>query len=108
VNEIGRRLVHSSGVLAPAAYLLGILTWTQLGAVLALGVGIAAVLEAIRLSYGLEWWIYENLTREYEQEKVAGYALYMVGFAFLALLLPPEIAIPGMLMLAIGDPSAVF
>ena len=108
MNEIGRRLVHSSGVLAPAAYLLGILTWTQLGAVLALGVGIAAVLEAIRLSYGLEWWIYENLTREYEQEKVAGYALYMVGFAFLALLLPPEIAIPGMLMLALGDPVGGF
>jgi dolichol kinase len=108
VSEIGRRLVHSSGILAPAAYLLGILTWGQLTALLVLGVVIAAVLEIVRLRYGLDWWIYENLTREYEQEKVAGYALYMVGFAFLALAFPPEIAIPGMLMLAIGDPVSGF
>ncbi|WP_331235200.1 dolichol kinase [Natronorarus salvus] len=108
MTEIGRRLVHSSGVLAPAAYLLGILTWDQLIALLVLGVGVAAVLEVVRLRHGLDWWIYENLTREYEQEKVAGYALYMVGFAFLALLFAPAIAIPGMLMLAIGDPVSGF
>jgi dolichol kinase len=52
---------------------------------------------------GLDWWIYENLTREYEQEKVAGYALYMVGMVA-ASAFGPEIGVPAMLMLAIADP----
>ncbi|MEM4780812.1 MAG: dolichol kinase [Halalkalicoccus sp.] len=102
--EIGRRLVHASGVGAPLSYLLGVFTWEQLGWVLVLGVGIALVLEALRLRVGLEWWIYENLTREYEQEKVAGYALYMVGMAAVALFFPPAIGVPAMFMLAVGDP----
>lgn len=102
--EIGRRLVHASGTLAPLSYLLGVFTWEQLGWVLLAGLVLALVLEFVRLRVGLEWWIYENLTREYEQEKVAGYALYMVGMAAVALVAPPEIALPAMFMLAIGDP----
>lgn len=102
--EIGRRLVHASGALAPTSYLLGILTWEQLGWVLAAGLLAALVLEVARLRSGLDWWIYENLTREYEQEKVAGYALYMVGMAVVALVFPPEIGVPAMFMLAVGDP----
>lgn len=102
--EIGRRLVHASGMLAPASYLLGILAWNQLGALLAGGVGIALALELVRLRSGLDWWIYENLTREYEHEKVAGYALYMVGMAAVALAFPPAIGVPAMFMLALGDP----
>jgi dolichol kinase len=103
VAEIGRRLVHASGAAAPASYLLGLFTWEQLGWLLAFGLVVVFVLEAIRLHVGLEWWIYENLTREYEQEKVAGYALYMVGMV-VASAFPPEIGVPAMLMLAIGDP----
>ncbi|MFC6905351.1 dolichol kinase [Halalkalicoccus tibetensis] len=102
--EIGRRLVHASGTLAPLIYLIGVLTWEQLGWLLVLGVGIAMALEFVRLRVGLDWWVYEELTREYEQEKVAGYALYMVGMAAVALAVPPEIALPAMFMLAIGDP----
>ncbi|ADJ13517.1 diacylglycerol/polyprenol kinase family protein [Halalkalicoccus jeotgali] len=102
--EIGRRLVHASGALAPASYLLGVLTWAQLGWILAFGVVLAMGLEFVRLRSGLEWWIYENLTREYEHEKVAGYALYMVGMAVVALAFPPAIGVPAMFMLAIGDP----
>lgn len=102
--EIGRRLVHASGALAPASYLLGVLTWEQLGWALALGVGVAMGLEIVRLRSGLDWWIYENLTREYEREKIAGYALYMVGMAVVALFFPPAIGIPAMFMLAVGDP----
>ncbi|MCL7416759.1 MAG: dolichol kinase [Halalkalicoccus sp.] len=102
--EIGRRLVHASGALAPASYLLGVLTWTRLGWVLAGGVVLAMGLELVRLRSGLDWWIYQNLTREYEREKVAGYALYMVGMAVVALAFPPAIGVPAMFMLAVGDP----
>lgn len=102
--EIGRRLVHASGALAPTSYLLGALTWNQLGWVLAGGVVLAMGLEFVRLRSGLDWWIYENLTREYEREKVAGYALYMVGMATVALAFPPAIGVPAMFMLAVGDP----
>lgn len=101
--EIGRRLVHTSGTAAPASYLLGVLTWEQLGWLLTAGLVAVFVLETIRLRVGLDWWIYENLTREYEHEKVAGYALYMVGMV-LASAFPPAIGVPAMLMLAIGDP----
>ncbi|KYH27040.1 hypothetical protein HAPAU_09300 [Halalkalicoccus paucihalophilus] len=102
--EIGRRLVHASGALAPASYLLGALTWTQLGWILAGGVVLAMGLELVRLRSGLDWWIYQNLTREYEHEKIAGYALYMVGMAVVALVFPPAIGVPAMFMLAVGDP----
>lgn len=101
--EIGRRLVHASGTAAPASYLLGVLTWEQLSWLLVAGLVAVFVLETIRLRVGLDWWIYENLTREYEQEKVAGYALYMVGMV-VASAFPPEIGVPAMLMLAIADP----
>jgi dolichol kinase len=104
VAEIGRRLVHASGIGAPLSYLLGIFTWSELGLVLTLGLGIVLLLELVRLRSGLDWWIYENLTREYEQEKVAGYALYMVGMVVVVLVFPPAIGVPAMFMLAIGDP----
>ncbi|WP_122088525.1 diacylglycerol/polyprenol kinase family protein [Halalkalicoccus subterraneus] len=104
MTEIGRRLVHASGVGAPLSYLLGVFTWEQLGWVLAAGLAGTLLLEFARLRSGLDWWIYENLTREYEREKVAGYALYMVGMAVVALAAPPEIGVPAMFMLAIGDP----
>lgn len=102
--EIGRRLVHASGIGAPLSYLLGVFTWEQLGWVLALGLAVVLALELVRLRSGLDWWIYENLTREYEQEKVAGYALYMVGMVVVVLVFPPAIGVPAMFMLAIGDP----
>lgn len=102
--EIGRRLVHASGALAPTSYLLGVLSWEALGWILASGMVLAMGLELVRLRSGLDWWIYENLTREYEHQKVAGYALYMVGMSAVALVFPPEIAVPAMFMLAVGDP----
>ncbi len=101
--EIGRRLVHASGVGAPLSYLLGVLTWEQLGWMLSAGCLLAFGLEALRLQVGLEWWIYENLTREYEREKIAGYALYMVGMV-VASAFRPTVGVPAMLMLSIADP----
>ena len=104
MSELGRRLVHVSGTALPALYLLGWVTWTQLGILLVVGSGVVAVLELLRLQVGLDWWIYRELTREYEQDNPAGYALYFFSMTAVALVFEPHVAIPGMLMLTIGDP----
>jgi len=103
-DEIKRRLVHISGTGMPVLYLLDIFSWEQLTWFLLIGSSVAAILEVIRLSFGLNWWIYDKLTREYEQDNPAGYALYMFSLTVVVLLLEPDIAIPAMLMLTLGDP----
>ncbi len=45
---------------------------------------VVCVLEAVRLTTGLDWVVYDRLTREYEQDNPAGYALYIVGIAIVA------------------------
>jgi len=114
--ELGRRLVHASGAVIPGVYLLdehvlgtGVVTWRVVQAVAVGGLLVAAALEAARLSGTLEHPIYDRLTREYEQDKVAGYALYVVSGAVvvLAVELPgfePGIAVPALFMLMLGDP----
>lgn len=102
--ELGRRLVHASGVIAPLSYLAGILTYGQLQGLLVLVLGVVLVLETLRLRVGLDWWIYEHLTREYEADAVAGYAHYMLSITGVALLFEPRVAVPAMLMLMVGDP----
>jgi len=103
-DEIKRRLVHISGTGMPAFYLLDIFSWQDLQWFLLIGSSVAAILEVIRLSFGLDWWIYDKLTREYEQDNPAGYALYMFSLTVVVLVLEPDIAIPAMLMLTLGDP----
>ena len=108
-DELKRRLVHASGSGLVALYLLADylevpLTWDRfrlLMIVLAAGV---VVLEVLRLRVGLESWIYEKLTREYEQGQFAGYGYYMLSMTAVVLVFDPSIALPAMLMLAIGDP----
>ena len=104
MSEIGRRLVHVSGTGIPALYLLDWVTWQQLGLLLVVGSVGVAILEILRLQVGLDWWIYRELTREYEQDNPAGYALYFFSMTAVALVFDPHIAVPGMLMLTIGDP----
>ena len=104
MSELKRRLVHASGTGLPVLYLLGWLSWRQLGYLLLFGSAVAGVLEILRLYVGLDWAIYDELTREYEQDNPAGYALYMFSQTAVALIFGPGIAIPGMLMLTIGDP----
>lgn len=104
MGEIARRLVHASGVAIPGIYLIELVTWDQLRILLVLGFLIALSLEWIRLRIGLDWWIYEHLTRPYEAETFAGYGYYMVSITIVGLLFEPEVAIPGMLMLMLGDP----
>lgn len=105
MGEIGRRLVHASGVGFPALYLIGLVDWTQLQYLLVLASGIAIVLEILRLQYGFqEWWLYDRLTREYEEETIAGYALYVFSITAVAFIFESSVAIPAMLMLMLGDP----
>jgi len=108
-DELKRRLVHASGAGLVALWLLADalelgVTWAQfrlLMVVLAVG---AIGLEFLRLRVGLEWWLYEKLTREYEADQFAGYGYYMVSMTIVVLLFQPAIALPAMLMLALGDP----
>jgi len=102
--ELRRRAVHASGVGFPALYLLGLVDWPTLRWLLLAAAGVAAGLETIRLGIGLDWAIYETLTREYERDNVAGYALYMFSMTGVALVFEPLVAVPGMLMLTLGDP----
>ncbi|ARS89761.1 dolichol kinase [Natrarchaeobaculum aegyptiacum] len=108
-DELKRRLVHASGSGLVALWLLA--DWLELGLtwdlfrllMVALALG-AIGLEFLRLRVGLEWWIYEKLTREYEADQFAGYGYYMVSMTVVVVLFDPQIALPAMLMLAIGDP----
>lgn len=103
-SEVKRRLVHVAGTGVPALYLLGLVTYRQLRLLLVLGSLVAVGLEAVRLFVGLDWRIFDELTREYEQENLAGYALYAFGMTAAGLAFEPRIAIPAMLMLTIADP----
>jgi len=110
-DELGRRVVHASGATIPGAYLLdqhvlstGLITWRVVQGVAVFGLVLAAVLEAARLSGTIEHPIYDTLTREYEQDKVAGYALYVVSGTVVVLAFAPPIAVPSLLMLMLGDP----
>jgi len=104
--EPGRRLVHVAGVAFPLSYLLGGLAWAELRALLLVGVAVAAVLEFFRLVVRVDHPIYDRLTRPYEQDNPAGYALYIASVAGVALAFEPPAAVSGMLMLAIADPAS--
>nr|WP_267636068.1 dolichol kinase [Halovenus rubra] len=103
-GEIARRIVHASGSTVPAPYLIGIATWLQTQALFVLGAAIALSLEGLRHTGIIDWRIYDYLTREYEQDNIAGYALYMLSSAAVVLIFEPRVAVPAVLMLTIGDP----
>ena len=109
--ELGRRLVHASGATIPGAYLLdryvletGLVTWRVVQAVAIAGLLATAVLEFLRLSGTLEHPTYDRLTQEYEQDKVARYALYVIIGTAVVLVFEPQIAVPALFMLTLGDP----
>jgi len=103
-SELKRRLVHASGTGLPFLYILGFVSWTQFGLVMLAWSAVTAALEFFRLVVGLDWAIYDELTRSYEQTNVAGYALYMFSITAVVLVFAPYIAVPAALMLTIGDP----
>ncbi|MCL9812116.1 dolichol kinase [Natranaeroarchaeum aerophilus] len=103
-DEIKRRLFHASSSIIPGLYLLEVLTWSQLGALMLAASAAVVGIELLRLRTGLDLWIFEKLTREYEQETVAGYALGAFSMTAVILAFEPAIAVPAILMLTIGDP----
>ncbi|WP_436908383.1 dolichol kinase [Halosimplex marinum] len=104
-DEILRRLVHASGTAVPLAYLfVPAVEWVHVQGLLVAGLAVAAVLEVVRLVVGLDWWVYEKLTREYEQDNLAGYFLAVFSMAAVALAFEPTIAVPAILMLTVADP----
>ncbi|WP_255195256.1 dolichol kinase [Halorarius litoreus] len=104
MSELQRRLVHASGSVVPLAYVAGIATWPQVRVVAVAGTLLALGLEALRLLAGFDHPFYDRLTREYEQENLAGYALYAISGTVVMLLTPPEVGVPAVLMLTLGDP----
>ncbi|MFB6089426.1 MAG: dolichol kinase [Halobellus sp.] len=102
--ELQRRLVHASGTGFVLLYVFGVVTWAGFGRLMLFASLVAAVLEVLRLFVGLEWAIYDRLTRPYEETNVAGYALYMFSVTAVALVFAPHLAVPAALMLTIGDP----
>jgi dolichol kinase len=106
VSELDRRLVHASGAALPGAFLAGVASWPAVQWVLVAASVVVAVLEALRLYGHVSWWVYDRLTREYEQENLAGYALYVFSWTATAWLFDPPVAVPAMLMLALGDPAS--
>jgi len=103
-GELGRRLVHASGAVLPILHVLGVLTWLQVTSGFFLGLVAAVVLETLRLYGGLQLWVYEHLTREYEQDNIAGYLLYMFSATTAAAIYGPTVGTPAIFMLALADP----
>ena len=104
-DEIVRRLVHASGTAVPLAYLfVPAVEWVHVQGLLIAGLLVALVLEIVRLIVGLDWWVYETLTREYERDNLAGYFLAVFSMAVVALAFGPTIAVPAILMLTVADP----
>ena len=113
-GEVPRRLVHASGAIVPALYLVNVVTWGQVRAIALVATAVGLLLEGIRL-YGPSDWavmetldrvVYRRLIREYEQTNPGGYLLFLVGGTIVALAFEPRIAVPAFLMLTIADPLA--
>lgn len=90
----------------PVAYLAGVVSWDVVVVACVAGVVVAGVMEFVRLGVGVSWWVFDRLTREYEQAGVAGYAWYVVGGAVVVVGFEPMIAVPALFMLTIGDPAS--
>lgn len=104
-RAIARRAVHATGSAIPVGYLLADpVTWPRVRIALVVGLIVALALEGIRLHIGLEWRIFEYLTRPYEADNLAGYALFAIGMTVTGVAFGPHVAVPAMFMLAIGDP----
>lgn len=103
-DEIKRRLFHASTSIVPGLYLLEVLTWAQLGTMMLAASAVTLVIEVVRLFTPLDLWIFQKLTREYEQDALAGYALGAFSITAVVLAVGPSIGVPAILMLTIGDP----
>lgn len=105
-HDLERRVVHLSGSLVPLAYLADVLAWRTIQYLLAAGAVAALALEAVRLFVGLEWAVFDRLTRHYEQDNPAGYAVAVIAAAIVGWAFEPAIAVPALLLLTVVDPIA--
>ena len=105
-SEVARRMVHVSGSLLPLGYVFvpDVVTWQVVRLIVGVALAVSLVLEVIRLGLGLDWWIYDHLTRSYEQDNLAGYALAMISAGIVVFAVDPTVAVPALLMLTLGDP----
>ena len=116
--EVERRLVHATGAAIPLGWAVGLLRWRTVQLLWTVALLTALALEAGRLSGRVDLAVYDRLTRAYERDNLAAYALYMVSMTLVAYafafepgtavvgVLPyrPEVAASAMLMLALADP----
>ncbi|AWB28689.1 dolichol kinase [Halococcoides cellulosivorans] len=102
---MARRAVHATGSAIPIGYLLvAEVGWQAIRVLVIVMLVGALALETVRLLVGLDWRIFDYLTRPYEADNLAGYALFAIGMAITAVAFDPRVAVPAMLMLTIGDP----
>jgi dolichol kinase len=104
--NLERRALHLSGSLVPLAYVADVLSWRAIQIVLAAGAALAIGLETVRLLVGLDWAIFDRLTRPYERSNPAGYALAVVAAAIVGWAFDPMVAVPAILLLTVVDPIA--
>lgn len=103
-EEVERRLVHACGALWPLLYVFDLVSYAQLQYVLLASSALAVAVDLLRLSGVVNWRLFDRLTREYEEDGLAGYVLYLLSMTFVAWVFAPNAAIPGMLMLSFADP----
>lgn len=106
-EHVGRRLFHALGSLIPITYIIGLVEWRYIVILTWVGLGLAAVLEFVRLFLGYKFL--SSLYRDYESENIAGYAIGTTGIfvavnLFGVLAEDPMIASVSILMLTIVDP----
>lgn len=110
-DELKRRLVHASGAGPPLLYLAShslpavpAVAWAHLGYFYVALSLLVVVLEVGRLGGWFDWWIYDRLTREYERENLAAYALFVFSSTVVVLVFEDYVALPAVLILALVDP----
>lgn len=104
-GDLGRRLVHVAGTAFPALFILPFVEWWLVGLVMLGATLIASAIELGRLRFGLSLFLFDYL-REYEEDSLGAYLLFMTSATSVALVFPPRVAIPAILMLTIADPVA--
>ncbi|PSQ44478.1 dolichol kinase [Halobacteriales archaeon SW_7_68_16] len=102
--ELGRRVFHVSGAVVPVAWAVGAVGWRTVRWLCVAGAVAGLAVECARLVVGLDWAMFDRLTRGYEQDNLAGYALYLIGGAVAAWVYAPRVAAAALLMLTVADP----
>jgi dolichol kinase len=104
-DDLGRRLVHVAGTAFPALYILPFVEWWLVRGIMLGATVIASLIELGRHRLGIHLFLFDYL-REYEEDSLGAYLLFMMSATAVALVFEPQIAIPAILMLTLADPVA--